>query len=662
MFAAALVPLGLLEIGLRVGRYGSSYPLFVPYGPAAGDLLVPNPSVGMRYFPDHETARRPPTDFFRAAKPSAGYRVFVQGASSAAGWPYSFGGAFSQMLKQRLDQTLANREVEVVNTAITATSSYTLLDLADEIIEQQPDAVLIYAGHNEYYGIFGVGSSVSLTRSPTVVRAYLSVNRWRTIQLLRSIGHAIRSLRSDGALPRTLMEELAGEQLIPYGSSLYEAGLRQFRSNLRLLLAKYRAANVTVYIGTVASNERDLAPFVGIPGDDAAAQALVASLNSAQQALETGDTAATLNLLRAAVREHPTAADPRYAVARLLDRTGQHDSARTWYLSAKDRDQLLFRAPEAINMIIREEAEREGAMLVDVQARLAAASTDGIIGDGLMLEHVHPNIEGQFLIADAFYEALFQNRGPNEPWTFVPADSVRRAAPVTAIDSMVASYYVVRLKAGFPFERAGAFRLVPPDTMRARDPVEAIALDFYRGRTTWITAQQRLAAYYRKVGNVERAIHVDQVLAQELSFEPGPLVRAAFTARLAGDLDRAHGLVLAAQARRSTADGLRVMASIQATRGHTADARVSLQQARDLAPNDRRIRIALEALEAVPGLERTARERPEDPDVLVNLGSVYYLTGQYERSLEMAARALSIDPNHTAARELQADLDEILGS
>ena len=163
-------------------------------------------------------------------------------------------------------------------------------------------------------------------------------------------------------------------------------------------------------------------------------------------------------------------------------------------------------------------------------------------------------------------------------------------------------------------------------------------------------------------GDVEKAIHLDEVLAQELSFEPGPLVRAAFTARLAGDLDRAERLVVAAQARRSTAAGLRVMASIQATRGDTADAQASLQQAQELAPDDRRIRIALEALDAVPGLERTARERPGDLDVLVNLGSVYYLTGQYERSREMVARALGVDPNHAAARGLQRDLDEIFKS
>jgi hypothetical protein len=43
-----------------------------------------------------------------------------------------------------------SREVEVISTAMAAVNSYALLDFADEIIAQQPDAVVIYVGHNEY--------------------------------------------------------------------------------------------------------------------------------------------------------------------------------------------------------------------------------------------------------------------------------------------------------------------------------------------------------------------------------------------------------------------------------------------------------------------------------------------------------------------------------
>jgi hypothetical protein len=187
VLALPVLLLGLLEAGLRVGGYGSSYPLFVSHGGEAPDMLVPNPEVARRYFPGPEPAPLPPADLFQADKAPGTLRLFVQGASSAAGFPYSYGAAFSRMLEQRLQDGDPARTVEVVNTGLTAVNSYTLVDFADEIVAQRPDAVLVYAGHNEYYGVFGVGSSVSLGRSSLAVRGYLWLVRWRSVQLLRAV-------------------------------------------------------------------------------------------------------------------------------------------------------------------------------------------------------------------------------------------------------------------------------------------------------------------------------------------------------------------------------------------------------------------------------------------------------------------------------------------
>ena len=48
---------------------------------------------------------------------------------------------------------------------MAAVNSYVLLDFVDEILDVDPDAVLIYAGHNEYLGVFGVASGLTATRS-----------------------------------------------------------------------------------------------------------------------------------------------------------------------------------------------------------------------------------------------------------------------------------------------------------------------------------------------------------------------------------------------------------------------------------------------------------------------------------------------------------------
>ena len=160
----------LLELGLRLAGFGQSYPLFVPVSEAP-DYLRANPDVVRRFVvaqknvPD--VAIRPVP--FLAHKRTGSYRIFVQGGSTAAGYPYGYGASPAGMLQQRLRQTFPQRDIEVITTAMTAVNSYTLLDFSKEIIAQQPDAVVIYAGHNEYLGLLGVGSTYSAGNSRAAV-------------------------------------------------------------------------------------------------------------------------------------------------------------------------------------------------------------------------------------------------------------------------------------------------------------------------------------------------------------------------------------------------------------------------------------------------------------------------------------------------------------
>ena len=203
----------------------------------------------------------------------------MQGESSAAGFPYGRWASPAALLQQRLQRAYPDREIEVINTGMAAVTSYVLLDFADEIIAQQPDAVVVYTGHNEFLGIGGVGSSLASANSPALARAIAALRR---LHLYRALERGLGSLGS-GADPLaaregTLMSRVVAERSIPLGSPLYERGLEQFRGNLDRLLARYQAAGIPVFIGTLASNERDRAPFAS--GDD--------PVDSARAALREG--------------------------------------------------------------------------------------------------------------------------------------------------------------------------------------------------------------------------------------------------------------------------------------------------------------------------------------------------------------------------------------
>jgi lysophospholipase L1-like esterase len=160
---------------------------------------------------------------------------------------------------------MPGKHVEVVNTAMSAVNSFTLLDLADDIIEQQPDAVFIYAGHNEYLGLLGLGSQYTVAGSGMITRWFIYLKEWRVFQLIQEI---IFSLKSDekkndsqANQSRTFMAKVAKHKEIPFQSDMFKAGVNQFETNMRNLLDKYRYADIPVFLSTIASNLSHQTPF-----------------------------------------------------------------------------------------------------------------------------------------------------------------------------------------------------------------------------------------------------------------------------------------------------------------------------------------------------------------------------------------------------------------
>ena len=661
--------LALVEVGLRVAGVGGSYPLFVPYEPEPGWLFT-NPDFARRYFAGGPFTPSPHLDFFRATKAPGTFRVVFQGESSAAGFPYGHGGAPSRMLAQRLQATFPDRPVEVINAAFTAISSYTLLDQADEIIAQQPDAVMIYAGHNEYYGVLGAGSTRALGGARPIVRTYLALQHLRTVQLL---GRLVRWTRVEeaggdapagdargaddtGSAPRSVMQLLAGDRRVPLGSPLYERGLAQFRANLAELLARYRARGVPVLIGTVVSNERDQPPFVTgfAPGTDTTAWWQLHREGTG--ALARGDTAAAVRALAAAARLDAMAAAGHHALGQLADARGDSAGARAAYRAAKERDELRFRAPEAVNAIIREEAARHGAVIVETQAAVERASPGGVPDRTLILEHLHPNLDGYFVIADAFYAAL-RARGLPTGWTAaVPAAQARREVPVTPVDSIGAILRTDRLTSGWPFQPRGVARLQMIDTLRPRTPAEQLAQAYVRGAVPWAEATDRLRVAAESAGDPALALRAALALAHEYPYTPQPYADAARIALAHRQYADALRYARFANGRRETPASAQLVGLLLLRQGDQAGGLAQLERAVQLAPGDDRMAVPLRSARALPSLEEARARTPADTTVLFRLAIAYAFTEQHEKARATLATLRGIAPGHVRARELERQL------
>lgn len=483
-----LLPVALLALGeaaLRLAGYGHDLePLFIP-SPQQPAYRQANPRVVTRFFVDPSQAPSVSieTAYFRAQKLPGTLRVFVQGESSAAGFPYGLGAALAGTLDQRLERAFPSREVEVISTALSAVNSYALLDFADEIIAQQPDAVLVYVGHNEYLGILGVGSTLRVAASPRLTRAFLAVRELRLFQLMAGLLGRGAFPAADGALVAgdTLMERVAGERSIPLDSATYRAGLEQFDVNLRRLLARYRAAGIPVFVGTLVSNERDQLPLAVLGGAEA-------------------DSAG--------------AAKTAYLAAQDTEAAGNYDAAREGYAWARDLDPLRFRAPSRFNAVISEASAANDATLVDVHRAFVEASEHGLVGNQLLLEHVHPNLDGYFLLADAFFDAMVARGIPGRPEIEVTEADARADLPVSEVDRLFGEYKVLRIKSGWPFAPTWTAPQLPPP---ASEP-ERLAQDLYFERISWPEAQDQLRRHYQATGDRTGYARVTTILADAFPF------------------------------------------------------------------------------------------------------------------------------------------------
>ena len=289
---------------------------------------------------------------------------------------------------------------------------------------------------------------------------------------------------------------------------------------------------------------------------------------------------------------------------------------------------------------------------MDTRGALERASPGGVVGDAVMLEHLHPNVQGYFVIADAFYQAL-RAKGMIGPWTHaVPAAQARAALPLTAVDSLVGVFRADRLRSGWPFQPRGA-RVTPlADTLRPRAIEEELALGLVRETMSWPEATDRLRDTYERAGNREGALRAARAMAQEFRADAEPAFVAGRLAFVLGRYDEALRYARAATERGATAQSEQLLGYILLRRGdHVGGAR-TLRRAAALDPADQGLAFAANAAEAIIWLEKGRARTPRDPEILFGLASVYAVTQQFDRAREVLAVLREVEPGHAGAREL----------
>ncbi|PHS13821.1 MAG: hypothetical protein COA86_16740 [Kangiella sp.] len=513
-----------LEFALKILGYGIDLPLFIDT-PDSKNYSLARPDIIKRYFPNTNNipSVTMEANLFLKEKPKNGLRIFVQGGSTAAGFPYGFGASPAGLLDQRLSRTFPNRTVEVINTAMSAVNSYTLLDFVDEIIEQKPDAVLIYTGHNEYLGILGVGSNYTATNSHAANLMFLKLRGFKTFQLMQNTyalfvaedSEALTDIDSEQHLKnkRTMMAKVAKNKSIDKRSDVFLEGLDQFEYNIGIILSKYQKAKIPVLISTVASNHKDQPPFSSVKtkSND------LLQLNRIFNEIQSGEKFSKYQheisrLLVLALKDWN--AEIFYKLAKIYELGGKTKEAKSYYVEAKERDLLRFRAPEGINDIIRDQAKKYGAILVNYKNNLTRGSPNGLIGNNFMLEHLHPNLQGYFILADSFYQKLKAEKLFGDWKNSVATSQAWKERPIIAAEEYAGFAKIIRLKSDYPYTKTPKEVVLP----KPSDWQQEIGLKYYSKEINWLQMLNLSYKGYLERRNLPMVLKTSEMIADAIPF------------------------------------------------------------------------------------------------------------------------------------------------
>lgn len=529
--------LALVEIGLRIFNYGYDLHLFIEY-PADKNYLVLNPAASKKYFTNQANATTGNAEPFKKEKDAGTMRIFVLGESTTIGYPYFHNGSFHRWLQYRLMHDYPDRNFEVINISLTAVNSYTVLGFAREVVDYQPDAILIYTGHNEYYGALGVGSTDRIGGARWVVNLLLLLRQLRIVQwMTNTYEHLAGLFRSHGTgSPRTRMEAMVADEQIPYGSKLYQRGIDQFKENMEETLQLLDQRHIPVFISNLVSNEKDLSPFISVAADSTKYAGFIKNYAEGKTAFDKGDWAAAYRSFRTAEGIDSMYAQCNYYLGRLTLRQGDPGQAKAWFSRAEELDALRFRAPSPMNNIIpRLAAQYKSIHLVDARSAFEARSEYGIIGDELLLEHIHPNIYGYALLSDAFYRAMkaagMFAAGNSIDVTPITLEELRHSMPILEMDSLIGEYKIGRLKKSWPFIPSTPGSTVFTPDSAALSPAASIEARLAYGivfeKLDWEDAMDTLYNFYSAEKQWAKAVKVVEALALEHPTEVAFYDRAA---------------------------------------------------------------------------------------------------------------------------------------
>jgi tetratricopeptide (TPR) repeat protein len=341
-----------------------------------------NPAYGGFIF-DRRTAPAPQPIWLAEEKPAGTKRVIVLGESAAIGFPrqeFDLARIAGALWEARHPE----QPVEFATLGMVGVNSHLLRLFAREAMKLQPDAIVLYAGHNEVIGPYGPASVFgSFLPSPSLVQASLWVRSTHTGRAVeRLIGAASSRARAGRNKDWEGMDEFSDDRF-SFDDPRLARMLEQTKANFGAVIAEAAKHHCQVLVCVPAVNLTNWPPMASEPESERSA--LVAYLRAEELAAQ-----------------------------------GQTEEAWKFYRQACDLDRSRFRADRNIRDLQRQlvlATDNENVRLVDADTQMHELNSGPLTDADFFLEHVHLTFTGRVAVAAMIVdglEELWHLRKPSE--------------------------------------------------------------------------------------------------------------------------------------------------------------------------------------------------------------------------------------------------------
>ena len=354
-------------------------------------------------------------DSFSVTKAQGEFRIFVFGGSTVQGNPFSIETSFPTYLQIALEKADPSHSWKVINCGGVSYASYRLLPIMQECLAYEPDLFLFCEGHNEFLEDV---SYAAVRKVPTAVSTTFGLlNRFRTFRIMRTCVHNLtqgRSLsdNSESSTDRRPVLTADVDTLLDHdgGFAVYHRDevhattvVSHFRSNLQRMADLCRQYSVPLLMILPPSNLSDCPPFKPEFSESLSESDrgnVVELLKQARQ-MVAGRPAEAI-----AIAERVTQIDPGYALGwyelgHLQLAARDYTAAESSFRRARDEDVCPLRMTTPLEKTMQQVVNENHLPILNAHDLLKARTTNGIVGDNVLVDHVHPSFRGHEDIAIA---------------------------------------------------------------------------------------------------------------------------------------------------------------------------------------------------------------------------------------------------------------------